>query len=192
MTSEELAPGAFVNDDRRLRTTRLSLRRLRPDDAEPIACQANDRGVAQMTARIPHPYSLADARAFVADPGDEFIRAVVLPADQRLIGVAGLKPRPDGTAVSLGYWFGREHWGKGYATEVVQALVDFAFVSSDIACVCASCRVINGASRRVLEKCGFQLRRTGILDTASAGRVSVEEYHLDRGTWTALKAWGGK
>lgn len=192
MTSEELAQSAFVNDDRRLRTTRLSMRKLRPEDAEPIARQANDRGVATMTARIPHPYRLADARAFVADPGAEFIRAIVLAANDRLIGVAGLKPRPDGTAVVLGYWFGREHWGKGYATETAQALVDFAFVSSDIDCVCSSCRVINGASKRVLEKCGFQLRRTGILDTVSAGRVSVEEYHLDRSTWTALKAWGGK
>ncbi|WP_232845534.1 GNAT family N-acetyltransferase [Aurantimonas marina] len=192
MTEDSLDTSPFENDERRIRTTRLVMRKVIAADAAEIARQAGDKQIAMMTARIPHPYSLADAKAFIAKPGDEFVRAVTLVSNGCLVGVAGLKPHRDGRAVELGYWFGADHWGRGYGTEAAQAFVDFAFVSSDIECVWARCRVINAASRRVLEKCGFQMRRMGILDSVCAGRVSTEDYHLDRGAWTALKAWGGK
>ncbi len=42
------------------------LRAPRPDDAEAITALINDRRIAENTARIPHPYSLKDAEAFIA------------------------------------------------------------------------------------------------------------------------------
>ena len=44
-----------------LETARLVLRAPRPDDAKAIAALINDRRIAENTARIPHPYTLADA-----------------------------------------------------------------------------------------------------------------------------------
>jgi RimJ/RimL family protein N-acetyltransferase len=49
-----------------LRTERLVLRPPRPSDAPAIAELANDRRIAENLLRIPHPYSLEDARAFLA------------------------------------------------------------------------------------------------------------------------------
>ena len=51
----------------------------------------------------------------------------------------------------VGYWIGREHWGKGYATAALRLLLD----EVDDRPVIAHVVVDNIGSRRVLEHCGF-------------------------------------
>ena len=48
-----------------IRTTRLVLRQLTTDDLPDVATLAGDWGIASMTARIPYPYTLADARQWL-------------------------------------------------------------------------------------------------------------------------------
>ncbi|MCA6272791.1 MAG: GNAT family N-acetyltransferase, partial [Phenylobacterium sp.] len=55
-----------VNVQPVLETPRLQLRSLRLSDAPRIAALCADFEVARTTARIPHPYTLADAEAFLA------------------------------------------------------------------------------------------------------------------------------
>src|SRR5712692_5273031 len=59
-----------------LATERLVLRAPRLEDAKAIATLANDRRIAENTVRIPHPYTLPDARAFLTAAnatGDEIV-----------------------------------------------------------------------------------------------------------------------
>lgn len=56
----------------------------------------------------------------------------------------------------LGYRLRRSAWGKGYATEGAMALVAEAFGPLGFECVRAQTMTVNLASRRVLEKAGFQ------------------------------------
>ncbi len=49
-----------------LETERLVLRAPRLGDAKTVAALANDRQIAENTARIPHPYRLADAKDWIA------------------------------------------------------------------------------------------------------------------------------
>ena len=56
----------------------------------------------------------------------------------------------------LGYRLRREHWGQGYATEGVLALVTSAFASMGFDRIQAQTMTINLGSRRVLEKAGFR------------------------------------
>ena len=51
---------------------------------------------------------------------------------------------------------GVPYWGNGYATEAARAVIDHAFGELDFEELRAGARVTNPASRRVLEKCGFQ------------------------------------
>jgi RimJ/RimL family protein N-acetyltransferase len=173
-----------------LATPRLALRPPRPDDAPLIAALADDRGVADMLARLPHPYTPADAEDFLAVAATSVVFAVTLRSEGTLLGVCGLRPTARRDVVDLGYWLGRPHWGLGYATEAAHAVVDLAFGLDGIGCILAGCRAVNGRSRRVLEKCGFQFRGTGTFVSLAAGRVASEHFDLERRTWLALRGWG--
>jgi [ribosomal protein S5]-alanine N-acetyltransferase len=84
--------------------------------------------------------------------------AVVANAEQRLVGWGGLYEDPfeTGWGVELGYAFRPEAWGKGYATELASACLDWADTVLRLPEVCAFVHPDNAASRRVLEKVGFE------------------------------------
>ena len=62
---------------------------------------------------------------------------------------------PDSGQQLLGYWVGREHWGRGVATQALALLVD----EMSIRPLFAHVAVHNAGSIRVLEKCGFRRDR---------------------------------
>lgn len=55
----------------------------------------------------------------------------------------------------LGYFFLRDHWGKGYAVEAAEALLDFAFGPLGLHRVWGKCHTGNAGSARVMEKLGM-------------------------------------
>jgi RimJ/RimL family protein N-acetyltransferase len=172
-------------------TERLVLRPPHEDDVPELAELANNRKLAEMLGRMPHPYGEREARAFVASSRSHAragcTYAVSLAENGAFIGCAGIHPRSRG--LELGYWIGEPYWGRGYATEAAHALVDLAFRATSISRLHVSCRVINSASRRVIHKCGFQYAGQGMLDSLAAGHVPVERYALDRRTWASLRSW---
>ncbi len=81
----------------------------------------------------------------------------------------------------LGYWIGVPFWGCGYATEAARRLIDHAFGGLGYEVLTASARVSNPASRRVLEKCGFQWTGVGLCRIrAIASSVPVDRFRLER------------
>jgi hypothetical protein len=51
--------------------------------------------------------------------------------------------------------------------------------------------VSNPASRRVLEKCGFQWTGVGLYRIrALRSSAPIDRFRLDRGLWASLKSWG--
>jgi RimJ/RimL family protein N-acetyltransferase len=173
-----------------LATGRLILRAPRHEDEKALAHLANDRRIANNTARIPHPYGVGDARQFIASVNRRDGEAVfVVTLGGAVIGVCGIDPRIDG--VELGYWFGVDYWGRGYATEAVRAVIDYAFGELDHDTLVAGARVSNPASHRVLEKCAFQwtsVRLTRIRAINSA--APVDRFRLDRGLWASPEGVG--
>ncbi|MEO4001073.1 GNAT family N-acetyltransferase [Mesorhizobium sp. CAU 1732] len=189
---EDVEDESLVIDCPVLVTERLVLRPPHDDDIPELAELANNRKLAEMLGRMPHPYGEREARSFIAGTRNGSISgcsfAVALGDNGAFIGCAGLHPRAAG--LELGYWIGEPYWGRGYATEAAHALVDLAFRATTVDLLHVSCRVINSASRRVIHKCGFQYSGQGMLESISAGRVPVERYSLDRRTWVSLRSWG--
>ncbi|WP_315926079.1 GNAT family protein [Mesorhizobium sp. SP-1A] len=188
--AEDTEDESFAIDCTEIVTERLTLRAPREDDIPGLVELADNHHVAQMLARMPHPYGEAEARTFLAMARAQragAIYALTLTATGAFVGCAGLNATDRG--LELGYWIGEPHWKKGYATEAAHALVDLAFARTGIQVLHASCRVINPASRRVIHKCGFQYAGQGMLHSLVAGQVPVERYRLDRRTWTSLRSW---
>ncbi len=90
----------------------------------------------------------------------------------------------------LSYCFGIEHWGKGYATEAARAVIDYAFEEFAIDQLLAGARVLNPASRHVLEKCGFQWTGVELHRFLALGSSTpVDRFKLERGVWSSIKNW---
>ena len=100
-----------------------------------------------------------DRRAPTRRDGEADIRDHIATAT--LIGACGIDLR-DGPTPEIGYWLGVPYWGRGYATEAARAVIDHAFGDLDHEALQAGARVSNPASRRVLEKCGFQWTGVGL------------------------------
>ncbi len=176
-----------------LETERLCLRAPRIEDAKQVAALANDRRIAENTLRIPHPYTHADAQEWISAantrPGEA---TFLILRDAIVIGACGFNLR-DGPEPEIGYWIGAPYWGQGFATEAARALVDHAFHTSDYAALRGGARTNNAASRRVLEKCGFQwigfgLYRFRAINTSAP----CDRYRLERSIWESLRNWGAK
>src|SRR5262245_13345881 len=174
-----------------LETERLVLRAPRHEDVKAIAMLANDRRIAENTARIPFPYKLSDAQDFIDQvnrPGSEIAFLITL-ADGTVMGACGLA-FAERQPPELGYWLGVPHWGKGYATEAVRAVIDYAFTDLDHEALASSARVTNPGSRRILEKCGFQWTGAGLCRVrALSSSVPIDRFRLDRDIWASLKSW---
>jgi RimJ/RimL family protein N-acetyltransferase len=67
---------------------------------------------------------------------------------------------PMGKFLEIGYALAPNERGKGYCTEAAKIMVDYLFLSKEIACVQAIIDVRNTASQKVLENAGFQKEGT--------------------------------
>ncbi|MCE9684954.1 GNAT family N-acetyltransferase [Shewanella sp. AS16] len=93
----------------------------------------------------------------------EWLTLVIEEIDsQQTIGFTGLYCQDFALAhAEVGYLLLPQAYGKGYATESLRAVIDWACLSFDVHKFIGHCAQDNKASARVLEKCGFQLE--GIL-----------------------------
>ena len=139
------------------------LRPFAPADAAALARHANDRGIwLNLRDRFPHPYSLADAEAYIAmvssEEGRRDLHLCVEVAGEAVGSISLLfKQDVNRRSAEIGYWLGRAHWGRGIAAAAVQALTGYGFAHYDLARIYAVVFGHNAASGRVLEKAGFTL-----------------------------------
>lgn len=156
---------------------RHMLRTLRPDDAQSIARHADDEEVARwLRDAFPHPYSEADAQTFIedcltADPERQLLLAIAI--DGEAVGSIGLFRGSDVYVKSaeLGYWLGRDFWGRGVMTRAVEEICAMGFARWDIVRIHADPYAANVGSRRVLEKAGFTLEGTLRQSVFKRGRL---------------------
>lgn len=155
--------------------SRALLRPWRRGDAESLTRHADDREVwRNMRDRFPHPYTLRDAKEWLA-----FIETTpagatfAIEVDGEAVGGIGFEPLADVFRVGceLGYWIGKPHWGKGITTEAVRAVTEHLFTHFDFIRVQASVFSWNPASARVLEKAGYTLEATNRRSMIKQGEV---------------------
>lgn len=84
---------------------------------------------------------------------------------QGLIGFGGFRFVEHGRDVEILYGIDPRFWGRGYATEAAQALIDWAFRETALTRIVAGADAPNRASFRVLEKLG--MRYEGLRTTAA-------------------------
>jgi RimJ/RimL family protein N-acetyltransferase len=170
----------------RLATNRLILRSFEENDREPL----HDVRADPEVGRYSHFHSkteeetrgwLAETleydRAHSDDPARAYNLAIILKAEDRLIGWIGIG-RPSRPALpgelDFGYALGRRDWGQGYMTEAVQALLAFGFRPLRAQRIFAECQPPNVASARVMEKAGMRYEGRFLVDGVEHLRYGID------------------
>ncbi|MFD3723118.1 GNAT family N-acetyltransferase [Streptomyces sp. NPDC058674] len=148
-----------------LTTARLDLRPFVPADEDEVYAAAQDPDIQRWTM-VPSPYERAHAHGFVnqvvpngwrEDTGYSF--AVRLGAGGPLVAAVGVHVRePDGH--EIGFWTVREHRGKGYMPEAVDAVARWTFTALGSPRLEWRAEAGNAGSRAVAQKAGFRFEGT--------------------------------
>jgi [ribosomal protein S5]-alanine N-acetyltransferase len=141
-----------------LETARLRIRAWSEGDIPELVPLIGAREVAATTGRIPHPYSVEDARQFLAkiETDREINLAVTRRDGSGLVGGIGLRLVEPHEQAELGYWLGIPHWGKGYGTEAAREMLRYGFEDLHLHRIFASHFKHNPASGRILRKIGMR------------------------------------
>jgi RimJ/RimL family protein N-acetyltransferase len=145
-----------------IQTERLLIRAMSADDAASLAARRNDPEVARYQ-NWTTPFPLEQAESIAAEvaamdgpENDEWWMATVCDREtHEILGDLALHMTQDCHTAEVGYTFASEHWGKGYAVEALQALVDYLFETLDVTRVFGMLHPDNPASAMVMERCGF-------------------------------------
>ena len=160
------------------------LRPFRESDAESIAKHANNRKVwLNLRDGFPHPYTIEDAKKFIAMAMENAERIFTIEIDGEAAGGIGVHPRTDVERLSaeMGYWLAEDYWNRGIITEAVQAVTEYAFRELGLIRIYALPYEWNQASSKVLEKCGFKLEGRMKKSVIKDGKV------IDQLLWAKTK-----
>ncbi|KAK8183225.1 GNAT domain-containing protein [Phyllosticta capitalensis] len=177
-----------------VRTTRLRLRGLCVEDAEdvhlirsrpeamlyshngPEASIEHTQGWIRGCLSRPNVYNFAIE---LLSPEDYVDKTDDKASRHKVIGLVGAVGAPE-----IGYMFHPDFWGRGLATEALQAFMPLYWQQfrSEFDFASAKIDPANGQSKRVLQKCGFSLedRKIKSFGNPSLGLRDIEIYRLQR------------
>lgn len=157
-------------------------------DGDPAVMRFISGGRATPRAEIERQVLPAFLRYYEESAGHGFWAAVER-ASGEFIGWFHLRPQREGGRADepeLGYRLRRSSWGRGYATEGAQALIQKGFTELGARRIFAETMSVNTASRRVMEKAGLRFVRTFHQpwpDPISGDEHGDVEYALTRDEW---------
>ena len=144
-----------------LRTARLVLRPLRPEDAPAFHRLINDWDICRTLPDAPFPYPADLATGWIANAAADRAAgiaqqfALVEEATGLLLGCAGLRLARDKQSADLGYWLGRRHWGQGFGLEAAARLASWGLAELNVGRITATVAADNVSSIAILRRAGF-------------------------------------
>jgi ribosomal-protein-alanine N-acetyltransferase len=149
---------------------RIFLRPMTVQDSGAVHSLLDDREVSEFLSRVRYPLPIENVRKHLEGlnrPGARkktFSFAIIEKKSEKLIGSVSVKLSSNLALGELGYWLGRDYWGKGYMKEALRLAVGFAFGELRLHRVFAHVFSENVRSSKLLERLGF--KREGVLREA--------------------------
>ncbi len=128
-----------------LSTRRLLLMPLQAEQAQTLAWLADEPEIADNAAALPSPYTVENAREFIAGQEEQYRSARLMglgihtSENRELVGVISLRFSPDHDSAHLGYWIGVQYRNRGYAGEAVGAMLEHGFVERRLHRIAGQC-----------------------------------------------------
>lgn len=152
-----------MNDLPELYTERLILNRPTLHDLEDFLFHINStEDYSKNLFNISFPFTPEQAEKWLErcdlgiDTGASLRFAVREKEAGKLIGTLGLHLNREHQKAELGYWLGKDFWGKGYLTEALAAILKFGFEELNLNKIYATHFLYNPGSGRVMQKAGMK------------------------------------
>ncbi|MCI4668160.1 MAG: GNAT family N-acetyltransferase [Bacteroidia bacterium] len=142
-----------------IETERLILKTPTWADAPDIFRYASNPEVAHFLSWRAHK-TVDDSYRFIAEVEKKMaegslIEFGIYPKElDHIIGTIGVMPHMP--RVEIGYVIDKPYWGRGYVTEAMKAIIEFAWTLENIYRIEAKADEVNIGSWRVMEKCGLK------------------------------------
>ncbi len=153
----------IIRENSTIESTRLILRPFSIKDVEDVFLYASDEIVTKYLTWPPHT-DISQTKKIVKEffmdkPG---VFAIELKSERKCIGCIELRIYTEHDKASFGYVLNRKYWNKGYMTEALKRIIDFAFSKLGLNRIEATHYVGNEGSGRVMQKCGMIYEGTGL------------------------------
>ena len=142
---------------------KITFKSLNTKDVQEIHSYASDEEVSRfigwpLMKTMDQTHNYIEEMLKRESAGTHLYASIALKSTQEVIGTAMIfNFDREAKHAEIGYVFHGSHWGKGYATETVALMNDFAFDSLNLHKLHARVVDANIGSVRVLEKNGFKL-----------------------------------
>ncbi len=150
-----------------LETERLLLRELQPGDLDALFAITGDALIMRYVGDL-KPYSREKTAQAIREAQESYQQhgfggwAFIEKATGQFIGYGGLEYLPERTIPEVFYIFPPSQWGKGLATEVAAAILDYGFKQLGIPAIGASFDPANQPSMRAAAKVGLRFDYEGV------------------------------
>jgi [ribosomal protein S5]-alanine N-acetyltransferase len=141
----------------------ISFKALSIDDVQEIHDYASDKDVSRFIGwnlmnTLDETRDLIELMLKRESEGTHLYASIIQKSTQAILGTAMIfNFDHEANQAEIGYVFHKDHWGKGYGTEIVALMSDFAFTSLHLHKLHASVVDANIGSARILEKNKFEL-----------------------------------
>lgn len=145
----------------KLEAHKVILRPVQLSDKEALATLANNQNIAKnLRSGFPNPYTLNHAEEYIrACISESDIMKLAIEYDGQFVGMIGFVSKTGfySKTAEVGYWLGEPFWGRGIMTIALKLITKHAFDTLKLKRIEAALYTNNQVSKRVLEKCGYEL-----------------------------------
>ena len=182
-----------------LETPDLLLRQLLQSDAQDVFSYSSNPHVSKYVFWEPHR-TVLDSRSMIRymqqrmRQGEPSSWGIFCKQAQKIIGTIGfVEISHEHQSAEVGYSLAEEYWNRGYATQALAAVLNFAFLQLQCNRVEAFFDVRNPASGRVMEKNGMHFEGTMKEKFFCKGQyIDVSSYALTRREYLAALRDGSR
>lgn len=134
----------------------ILLREFRQGDETSLQKAINDEDIGKNTLTIPYPYSLEDAKSWIALCKEEDAKSVALAIDKGGLVIGGISfSNIENGEAELGYWLGKDYRRKGIMSGAVKLMIDYGFNELGLTRIYGNVFDFNIKSAGLLLKVGF-------------------------------------
>ncbi len=166
-----------------LQTPRFHLFLIQKKDVQDVFQTMNNKNTADTITFLKWPITVEQAAAWCEKAVQgfkeqkEFLFIAKDKENGSPVGCISLHCKEEPDMGEIGYWVAESFQGKGVASEILKAMIDFGFLDRKLLRLTATAALENFASLRVLEKQGF--KRIGFKDLPSAKGTTLTCHLLE-------------